>query len=216
MTPERAAAFVERHTRILHPPLVPEIALRLADQMMPIWQATEAWLAREGVEPPYWAFAWPGGQALARLVLDEPAVVAGRTVLDLAAGCGVAAIAAARAGAARVTAAEIDPLAAAAIAVNAVLNRVAVEVALGDPLQGEPSAEVILAGDVCYERAMTSRVWPWLRAAAGRGAVVLLADPGRAYLPREGLVSFARFRVPVSRDLEDREERETTVYRVLG
>lgn len=216
MTPERAAAFIESHTRILHPSLVPEIALRLADRMILIWQATEAWLARDCVEPPYWAFAWPGGQALARLVLDEPAVVAGRTVFDLAAGCGVAAIAAARAGAARVTAAEIDPLAAAAIAANAALNGVAVEVSLGDPLHGEPSAEVILAGDVCYERAMTARVWPWLRAAAGRGAVVLLADPGRAYLPREGLVPLTRFRVPVSRDVEDREERETTVYRVLG
>lgn len=141
-------------------------------------------------------------------------MVAGRTVLDLAAGCGVAAIAAARAGAARVTAAEIDPLAAAAIAANAALNGVAVEVALGDPLQGEPSAEVILAGDVCYERVMTARIWPWLRAAAGRGVVVLLADPGRAYLPPEGLVPLTRFRVPVSRDLEDRDERDTTVYRV--
>lgn len=216
MTPERAAAFVSDHTRILHPPLVPEIRLRLADAMMPIWQATEAWLEREGIEPPYWAFAWPGGQALARFVLDDPAQVAGRIVLDLAAGCGVAAIASAIAGARRVVASEIDPLAGAAIEANAALNRVSVEVALGDPLGMPPSmAEVILAGDVCYERAMTERVWPWLRAAARAGATVLLADPGRAYLPREGLEPLASLTVPVSRDLEDREARETTVYRVL-
>lgn len=215
MTPERAAAFVESHTRILHPPLVPEMRLRLAEAMMPIWQATEAWLARQGIEPPYWAFAWPGGQALARFVLDAPGLVAGRSVVDFAAGCGVAAIAAAMAGAERVVAVEVDPLAAAAIRANAALNGVAVEVALGDPLIAAPSAEVILAGDVCYERAMTARVWPWLQAAARAGATVLLADPGRAYLPREGLEPLARFTVPVSRDLEDRDARETTIYRVL-
>jgi len=216
MTTERAARFVDTYTRLLRPPLVPELALRLAEAMMPIWQATEAWFSREGVEPPYWAFAWPGGQALARFILSEPAWVAGRTVFDLAAGCGIAAIAAAKAGARHVLAAEIDPLAGAAIAVNAAENGVAVEVALGDPLLAEASAEVILAGDVCYERAMTARVWPWLRAAACHGVTVLLADPGRAYLPREGLVPLARYRVPVSRELEDREERETIVFRVLA
>ena len=215
MSPERATAFIADHTQILRPPLVPEVALHLAHQIMPIWQATEAWLAREGIEPPYWAFAWPGGQALARFVLDSPGLVAGRSVLDFAAGCGLAAIAAAMAGAERVVATEIDPLAAAAIRANAALNRVSVEVVVGDALLAPPSAGVVLAGDVCYERAMTARVWPWLQAAARAGATVLLADPGRAYLPREGLEPLARFRVPVSRDLEDREERETTTYRVL-
>lgn len=215
MTPEAAAAFVARQTAIGCAPLVPELALHLASEITPIWQATEESLARAGVEPPYWAFAWPGGQALARFVLDDPAQVAGRRVLDLAAGGGIAAIAAARAGAAEVAAAEIDPLAAAAIRANATLNGVDVAVALADPLLSPPEAEVILAGDVCYEARMTARVVPWLRAAATRGIVVLLADPGRAYLPREGLVPLARYEVAVTRELEDRLVRVTTVYRVL-
>jgi predicted nicotinamide N-methyase len=214
MTPEAACAFVVAQTVISRVPLVPEVALHLASEITPIWQATEQSLAREGVEPPYWAFAWPGGQALARFVLDHPSQVAGRRVLDFAAGCGIAAIAAARAGGA-VTAAEIDPLAAAAIRANAALNGVTVAVALGDPLLHPAEAEVILAGDVCYEARMTARVVPWLRAAAGRGITVLLADPGRAYLPREGLVPLARYDVPVTRELEDRLLRETIVYRVL-
>jgi predicted nicotinamide N-methyase len=215
VTPEAAAAFVARQTAIGRAPLVPELALHLASEITPIWQATEQGLARQGIEPPYWAFAWPGGQALARFVLDDPAQVAGRRVLDLAAGGGIAAIAAARAGAAEVTAAEIDPLAAAAIRANATLNGVAVAVALADPLLSPPEAEVILAGDVCYEARMTARVVPWLRAAAGRGIAVLLADPGRAYLPREGLVPLARYEVAVTRELEDRLVRVTIVYRVL-
>jgi predicted nicotinamide N-methyase len=214
MTPEAAAAFVAGQTAIGRAPLVPELALHLASEITPIWQATEQSLARQGVEPPYWAFAWPGGQALARFVLDDPTPVAGRRVLDLAAGCGIAAIAAARAGAS-VTAAEIDPLAAAAIRANAALNGVTVTVALGDPLLHPAEAEVILAGDVCYEARMTARVVPWLREAAGRDITVLLADPGRAYLPREGLEALARYEVAVTRELEDRLVRETTVYRVL-
>jgi predicted nicotinamide N-methyase len=214
MTPEAACAFVVAQTAIGRAPLVPEVALHLASEITPIWQATEQSLARQGVEPPYWAFAWPGGQALARFVLDHPSQVAGRRVLDLAAGGGIAAIAAARAGGA-VTAAEIDPLAAAAIRANATLNGVTVAVALGDPLLHPAEAEVILAGDVCYEARMTARVVPWLREAAGRGITVLLADPGRAYLPREGLEALARYDVPVTRELEDRLVRETIVYRVL-
>lgn len=214
MTPETASAFVVGQTAIGHAPLVPELVLHLASEITPIWQATEETLVRQGVEPPYWAFAWPGGQALARFVFDNPAQVAGRCVLDLAAGGGIAAIAAARAGAA-VTAAEIDPLAAAAIRANAALNGVVVVVALGDPLLHPAETEVILAGDVCYEARMTARVVPWLREAAGRGVAVLLADPGRAYLPREGLQPLARYEVAVTRELEDRLVRETTVYRVL-
>jgi predicted nicotinamide N-methyase len=214
VTPEAAAAFVAGQTTIGRAPLVPELALHLASEITPIWQATEASLARQSVEPPYWAFAWPGGQALARFVLDDPAQVAGRRVLDLAAGGGIAAIAAARAGAA-VTAAEIDPLAAAAIRANAALNGVEVAVALGDPLLHPAETDVILAGDVCYEARMTARVVPWLREAAGRGLTVLLADPGRAYLPRDGLEVLARYDVPVTRELEDRLVRGTTVYRVL-
>ncbi len=206
--------FVHAETRIARTAFVPEIALRLADEMTSIWQATEAALQRVGADPPYWAFAWPGGQALARFVLDHPGTVAGRRVLDLAAGSGIAAIAAARAGAAHVVAAEIDPIAGAAIAANAALNGVSVAIEIGDPLLREGDADVILAGDVCYERSMTERLVPWLRGAVRRGASVLLADPGRAYLPREGLSPLARYAVPVMPELEDRPVRETTVYRV--
>jgi predicted nicotinamide N-methyase len=210
-----AAAFLRAHTTVAQPPLVPEISLHLATRITPIWQATEAWLAREGIEPPFWAFAWPGGVATARLLLDRRGLVAGRRVLDFAAGCGIAAIAAALAGAARVEAAEIDPLAIAATQANAALNGVAVATLAGDVV-GQPCRwDTVLAGDVCYEAPMTRHILPWLRSLAGAGAEVLLADPGRAYVPREGLEAVARFTVPVTRELEDREEREVTISRLL-
>jgi predicted nicotinamide N-methyase len=210
-----AADFIRAHTAVAHSPLVPEIALYLATEITPIWQASEAWLARRNIAPPFWAFAWPGGQALARLLLDEPGRVAGRRVLDFAAGCGIGAIAAARAGAARVEAAEIDPLAVAAARLNAGLNRVAVETLAAD-LVGAPCRwDTVLAGDVCYEAPMTRRILPWLRGLAAAGAEVLLADPGRAYLPDEGLAPVARYAVPTTRELEDREERAVTIHRLL-
>ncbi|WP_135467643.1 class I SAM-dependent methyltransferase [Crenalkalicoccus roseus] len=213
--PDRAAEFIRAHTAIARAPLVPELALHLATEITPIWQATEGWLAREGVAPPFWAFAWPGSQAMARLILDAPGRVAGHRVLDFAAGCGLAAIAAARAGAAAVEAAEIDPLACAAIRLNAALNGASVAVLEGD-LVGAPCRwDRVLAGDVCYEAPMARHILPWLRALAAAGAEVWLADPGRAYLPREGLEPLARFRVPTTRELEDREEREVTLYRLL-
>ncbi|WP_149539575.1 class I SAM-dependent methyltransferase [Siccirubricoccus phaeus] len=203
------------HTAPATPPLVPEITLQLASEITPIWQATEAWLAQEGIEPPFWAFAWPGSIATARLLLDEPARVRGRRVLDFAAGCGLAAIAAARAGAALVEAAEIDPLAVAATRLNAARNGAAV-VALAGDLVGAPCRwDTVLAGDVCYEAPMTGHILPWLRALAAAGAEVLLADPGRAYLPREGLSPVFRLAVPVTRELEDREMRAVTLYRLL-
>jgi predicted nicotinamide N-methyase len=192
---------------------VPDITLQLATEITPIWQATEAWLAARNVAPPFWAFAWPGSQALARMVLDQPGLVAGARVLDFAAGCGLAAIAAARAGAAHVTAAEIDPMARAACALNAAANHVAIATA-GDVVGSDAGWHTVLAGDVCYEAPMTRHVLPWLRSLAARGAAVWLADPGRAYLPRDGLVPHARFAVPTSRELEDRELREVTVYRL--
>nr|WP_221244367.1 50S ribosomal protein L11 methyltransferase [Neoroseomonas alkaliterrae] len=195
--------------------MVPEIALHLASEITPIWQATEAWLAERNIEPPFWAFAWPGGQATARLLLDEPARVAGRRVLDFAAGCGIAAIAAARAGAALVEAAEIDPLALAAVRLNAALNGVRVETPEGDIVGAPCRWDVILAGDVCYEAPMTAHILPWLRAMAASGAEVLLADPGRAYLPREGLEPLARHAVPTTLELEDRTLREVVLYRLL-
>jgi len=191
---------------------VPEIALHLASEITPIWQAAEAWLAERNIEPPFWAFAWPGGIATARHILDHPATLRGRRVLDFAAGCGIAAIAAAMAGAS-VEAAEIDKLAIAAIAMNAEANGVAVA-PLARDVVGEAGAwEVILAGDVCYEAPMTAHILPWLRAMASV-CEVWVADPGRAYLPGQGLDPLARHAVPTSREVEDRESREVTIYRM--
>ncbi|WP_027285332.1 class I SAM-dependent methyltransferase [Rubritepida flocculans] len=210
-----ARDFIRAQTTVAAAPLVPEIALHLATEITPIWQATEAFLAAHGVEPPFWAFAWPGGQALARALLDAPETVRGLRVLDFAAGCGIAAIAAAMAGAARVEAAEIDPIAAEAVRLNAALNGVAVE-SLAQDVVGQPARwDVILAGDVCYEAPMTAHILPWLRAMAAAGVRVLLADPGRAYLPREGLAPLSRHAVPTSLELEDRTLREVTIARLL-
>ena len=209
-------AFIIAHTAIARPALVPEIPLYLATEITPIWQATEAWLGEQGIEPPFWAFAWPGSQALARWVLDDPSRVAGKRVLDFAAGGGLAAIAAARAGAAMVEAAEIDPLAHAATRLNARLNGVAVAEAPGDVVGAACRWDTVLAGDVCYEAPMTRHILPWLRGLAAAGAEVILADPGRAYVPSEGLSPVARYRVPVTRELEDRDEREVTLSRMLA
>ena len=213
MTPEE---FVASQTVIARAPLVPEIALHLASEITPIWQATEAWLAEQNIEPPFWAFAWPGGQALARAVLDDPKLVAGKRVLDFAAGCGIAAIAAALAGAALVEAAEIDPLALAAARLNAALNGVAVATPPGDVVGAPCRWDVIFAGDVCYEAPMTTHILPWLRNLVAAGAEVLIADPGRAYLPKAGLAPIARYSVPTTRELEDRESREVTIHRLAA
>jgi predicted nicotinamide N-methyase len=210
------ASFIRSNTAIGAPPLVPEIRLHLATEVTPIWQATEESLARFGTPPPFWAFAWAGGQALARYILDHPQTVAGRDVLDLASGSGMVAIAAAKAGASCVTASDIDPFAAAAIALNTALNGVAVKVETRDLLaRGAVGWGVVLAGDVCYEEPMSSRMIALLRRTASRGRTALLGDPGRAYLPREGLIERARYVVPVSRELEDREARESVVWEVL-
>jgi predicted nicotinamide N-methyase len=207
------AIFVRRNTAITVPPLVPEIRLHLATEITPIWQATEETLARSGLPPPFWAFAWAGGQALARYLLDHPEPVAGRSVLDFGAGSGLVAIAAVKAGAASVVAAEIDHFAAAAVAANATLNEVAIAVTTADVLDDANAPwEVVTAGDVCYERPMADRVTAWLRVLAARGALVLLGDPGRAYLPDTGLVERARYLVPTSLELEDRKIREGVVW----
>jgi predicted nicotinamide N-methyase len=211
-----AEAFIRHHTEVATSPLVPEVPLHLATEITPIWQATEAWLAAEGIEPPFWAFAWPGSQAMARLLLDEPERVAGKRVLDFAAGCGLAAIAAAKAGAASVEAAEIDPLALAATRLNAALNGVTVATPDGDVVGLPCRWDCVLAGDVCYEAPMTGHILPWLRGLAAAGAEVWLADPGRAYLPRNGLTELARYRVPTTRELEDREMREVVIWRVTA
>src|SRR6202795_739350 len=208
--------FVRRNTAIATPPLVPEIRLHLASKITPIWLASEESLARGNVPPPFWAFAWAGGQAIARYLIDHPQTVAGREVLDIGSGSGIVAIAAAKAGAARVVAAEIDHFAAAAIALNAALNGVTIAVETRDLLDRAAAGwGVALAGDICYEEPMSSRAMTLLRRIAARGRLALLGDPGRAYLPREGLVERARYAVPTSRELEDRDEREGVVWQVL-
>jgi predicted nicotinamide N-methyase len=206
--------FIRRETAIVAPPLVPEIRLYLASEITPIWHASEAALQRQGIDPPYWAFAWPGGQALARHVLDHAVELAGRRVLDFAAGSGLVAIAAAKAGAIA-EASDIDPVAADAIALNAALNDANVTIVSGD-LAGTPCRwDIVLAGDVCYEKPMAERVFPWLAECAATGALVLMADPGRAYLPARGLERIAVYNVPTSLELEDRTLRETVIWRIL-
>jgi predicted nicotinamide N-methyase len=211
-----AALFVRRSTAVAAPPLVPEIRLHLATEITPIWQASEESLARGEVPPPFWAFAWAGGQALARYVLDRPETVAGRFVLDFGSGSGLVAIAAAKVGARCALAAEIDHFAVAAIAANAALNDVAVDVTTADAIDtADPRWQIVTAGDVCYDRGMADRVIPWLRALARRGCLVLLGDPGRAYLPKEGLRQLATYTVPTSRELEESDTREGVVWQVL-
>lgn len=210
------AAFVRTNTAVAAPSLVPELRLHLATEVTPLWEATESTLQRNNLPPPYWAFAWPGGQAVARYALDHPELVRGKRVLDFAAGTGLVGIACALAGAARVRAAEIDPFALAAMDLNAALNGVAVE-GVSEDLVGSdlPDVDVVLAGDVCYERPMAERVTAWLRRVAAAGTTVVLGDPGRAYVPKEGLEFLARYDVPTSLDLEDRTVRETNVWRLL-
>lgn len=207
--------FLRAHTTLGHAPLVPEIALRLASELTPLWQATEDWLAARNIDPPFWAFAWPGGQALARYILDHHDRIAGRRVLDFAAGSGIAAIACALAGAASVEAAEIDPLARAAVALNATANGISIMLPNTDIVGADCRWDMIMCGDVCYEAPMTRRILPWLRRMA-RQAEVWVADPGRAYLPRDGLSPFASFVVPTTLELEDRTERLVTLYRLDG
>ena len=191
---------------------MPEIILHLATEITPIWQASEAFLAQANIDPPFWAFAWPGGQALARYVIDNPALVQGKRVLDFAAGGGIAAIACALVGAASVEAAEIDPMAAAAARLNAAANQVAVTALTAD-LVGTPCRwDLILCGDVCYEAPMTGHILPWLRQMA-QSAIVWIADPGRAYLPAD-MTPLVTYDVPTSRELEDLEVRRTVLYRL--
>jgi predicted nicotinamide N-methyase len=207
--------FVRANTAVASPPLTPEIRLHLATAVTPLWQATEVTLRAEQLPPPYWAFAWAGGQALARHVLDQPALVAGRRVLDIGAGSGLVAIAAAKVGA-RATAADPDRFAVAALALNAALNGVEIAIETSDVLASDGAWDAVLAGDMCYERPLAERLLPWLAARARGGALVLLGDPGRAYLPASGLEALARYWVPTPLELEDREARETTVWQLMG
>lgn len=209
------AAFIRANTRLLTPPLVPEVRLHLAEESVPIWEQTEAELDAIGLPPPYWAFAWAGGQALARYVLDNPALVAGKSVLDLAAGSGLDAIAAAKAGAADVLANDIDALALTAIALNATINDVCVATSGADLLGGPASdARVILVGDLFYEKPLAERALAWLRACAAQDALILIGDPGRSYFPKDVFEPLATYAVPVTRELEDSTIKQTTVWRL--
>lgn len=207
------SAFIRANTRLLPVPHAPEIRLHLADESVPLWKKTEEELQEEGLPPPFWAFAWAGGQALARYVLDHPETVRGRTVLDFASGSGLVAVAAAKAGAVEVTGADIDVFATEAILLNAEANGIRVAPRADDIVGRDEGWDVVLAGDVCYERDMAERVIGWLSALAARGATVLIGDPGRSYLPKDRLEAVAEYRVPTTRELEDSEIKKTQVWR---
>jgi predicted nicotinamide N-methyase len=207
------AAFIAAHTRLLPVPHAPEIRLHLADEATALWQKTEDELGAIGLPPPFWAFAWAGGQALARYCLDRPALVAGKRVLDFASGSGLVAVAAAKAGAASVAARDIDAFAVAAIGLNAAANSVAIDARCADAIDTDEGWDAIFAGDICYERDMAARTIAWLARLDARGATVLIGDPGRSYLPRERLEALATYEVPVTRTLEDSDIKTTHVWR---
>ena len=209
-------AFIRANTALVSPPLVPEVKLHLATEVVPLWQLTEEELAAQGIPPPYWAFAWAGGQALSRYVLDHPEIVSGTSVLDFGSGSGLVAIAAAKAGAERVMAADIDDFAQAAIKLNATTNAAIVSTTTADLIGSEGNWRVILVGDMCYERPLAERLLVWLLDRARHGARILLGDPGRSYFPKDGVRKLETYRVQTMRDLEDREIRETSVYELSG
>ena len=210
-----APAFIRANTRVLTPPLVPEIRLHLAEESVPIWQKTEEELGEMNVPPPYWAFAWAGGQALARYILDNPALFTGRRVLDLGAGSGLTAIAAMKAGAAHVLAADIDAIALEATAINAAENAVSVATTAQDLLAAPPASfDVILVGELFYERQLANAVLAFIEVAAKGGALVLIGDPQRNYFPKGRFMLAAEYEVTVTRELEDALIKKTAVWRV--
>jgi predicted nicotinamide N-methyase len=209
------AQFIRANTTLMTPPLVPEVQLYLAHEAVPLWQKTEEELGELGLPPPFWAFAWAGGQALARHVLDHPEIVQGKRVIDLASGSGLVGIAAMKAGAASVLAADIDAFSVEAIVLNAEINGVSLE-ATGRDLLEQPTqdCDVILVGDLFYEKGLAAKVFAWLEEAEARGIVTLIGDPGRSYLPREELKKLGEYKVQVTRDLEDAEVKLTSVWRL--
>ncbi|MCX2695204.1 class I SAM-dependent methyltransferase [Ochrobactrum chromiisoli] len=207
--------FILANTGLQAPPHVPEISLYLADEAHDLWHKTEEELATIGLPPPFWAFAWAGGQGVARYILDHPKAVAGKTVLDFASGSGLVAISAMKAGAKSVTASDIDPFALPAIEINAAANSVAITPTLTDLIDRDHGWEVVLAGDVFYEKPLADRLIPWFSKLAARGARIIVGDPGRAYLPKQRLEQLAVYTVPVTRALEDAEVKRTTVWTFL-
>ncbi|MBZ9675388.1 class I SAM-dependent methyltransferase [Mesorhizobium sp. ES1-1] len=213
LTPDGATQFILDNTALMAPPHVPEIQLHLADEAHALWQRTEDELAEIGLPPPFWAFAWAGGQGLARYIIDNPAVVRGKRVLDFASGSGLVAIAAAKAGAAKVLAADIDPFCVTAIRLNAHANDVGVDFLGTDCIGNDAGWDVVLAGDVFYDNAFAGRLMPWFAMLKARGAEILIGDPGRSYLPKTGLEPLAVYEVAVTRALEDSLVKRTTVWR---
>jgi predicted nicotinamide N-methyase len=210
------AQFVRANTVLTASSLVPEIRLHLATEILPLWNKTEDEIEKHGLPPPYWAFAWAGGQALARYVLDNPETVRGKRVLDFGSGSGLVAIAAAMSGASSVLAVDIDAFAAAAITLNARANDVEIDVRQKDVLEHNCFWETILVGDMCYERPLAERLLAWLTKATEQNALVLLGDPGRNYFPKTGVEKLAGYQVETSRELEDRDVRATAVYRLIA
>ena len=207
-------AFIRANTKILSPPHVPELRLHLADDAVALWEMTEEQLGEIGLPPPFWAFAWAGGQALARYVLDHRECVAGRSVLDVASGSGLVAIAAMKAGARAACAADIDPFCAPAARLNAELNNVTLSTSVTDPLGQPTDAEAILVGDLFYDREIATRLLDWLQMLHAEGRTVLVGDPGRTYLPKHALEQVASYEVPTLRALEDAEVKKTGVWRL--
>lgn len=215
LSPAAAEKFIADNTALMAPPHVPEIFLHLADEAHELWRRTEDELAEIGLPPPFWAFAWAGGQGLARYVLDHPETVRDRNVLDFASGSGLVAIAAVMAGASHVVAADIDPFCATAIRLNTEVNGVTIEFSGVDLIGADAGWDVVLAGDVFYDADFAGRLVPWFENLAARGAEIFVGDPGRAYLPKSGLEKLAVYEVPVTRALEDAEVKRTTVWRFV-
>ncbi|MBO1906713.1 methyltransferase [Microvirga sp. 3-52] len=208
-------AFIRSETRLRPVPHAPEISLHVADEATELWQKTEEELGEIGLPPPFWAFAWAGGQALARYILDHPETVRGRRVLDFASGSGLVAIAAMKAGAAEATACDIDSFAVAAMDLNAKANGVSISPLQADIVGQDQGWDTVLAGDICYERDLADRVVAWLFGLSRRGATVLIGDPGRSYLPKDRLENLAAYEVPVTRTLEDSDIKRSSVWRFL-
>lgn len=209
------AAFIAANTRLQSVPHAPEISLWLADEVTPLWRLTEEELGEMGLPPPFWAFAWAGGQGLARWLLDHPSEAAGATVVDFAAGSGLVGVAAMKAGARRVLCADIDPFCRAAVSANATANAVTLDFTGEDLLAAAPPAvDLICAGDVFYEGPMAERVMDWLKRARADGTRVVVGDPGRSYFPKSGLELLAEYAVPTTRELEDQEVKRTRVWRL--